>query len=216
MTARSTDRPVVAAFDVDGTLTRRDCVVPFLQRLAGVHGMLLAAARSPIASGRAAVNRDRDALKEVVVGGVYQGRDVSAVAATGKTFASYVKMTSLRSDTVDRLRWHQRMGHRTVIVSASLRSYLDPLAASLGIDHVLCTDVASDGGRYLGRLEGGNCRAAEKAVRLRALLTAESIEDAELWAYGDSRGDREMLDMAAHPVWVARTTVPAVPAEIIR
>src|SRR5215510_540176 len=29
-------RPVVAAFDVDGTLTTRDCVTPFLRRAAGL------------------------------------------------------------------------------------------------------------------------------------------------------------------------------------
>ena len=31
-------RPVVAAFDVDGTLTVRDCVRPFLERLGGRSG----------------------------------------------------------------------------------------------------------------------------------------------------------------------------------
>ncbi len=35
VTARAGQRPVVAAFDVDGTLTVRDCVAPFLLRLGG-------------------------------------------------------------------------------------------------------------------------------------------------------------------------------------
>ena len=33
-------RPVVAAFDVDGTLTTRDCVVPFLYRAGGLRAGL--------------------------------------------------------------------------------------------------------------------------------------------------------------------------------
>ena len=39
-------RPVVAAFDVDGTLTTRDCVVPFLVAVAGPTGLALALGRA--------------------------------------------------------------------------------------------------------------------------------------------------------------------------
>lgn len=206
-------RPVVAAFDVDGTLTVRDCVRPFLERLGGRTGIVLAAGRRPVATVVGAARRDRDALKDVVVGGVFRGRRIDDVNAEGRTFASYVQMRFLRSDVVARLRWHQKMGHRTVIVSASLRPYLEPLASALGIERALCTDVEQQGGRYGAHLDGGNCRADEKALRLRRWLDAEGIADAEIWAYGDSRGDREMLEMAHHPVWVQGTTVQAVPAE---
>lgn len=209
-------RPVVAAFDVDGTLTTSDCVRPFLQRLGGAHGLAMAVARQPLSSITAAVRRDRDRVKDIVVGGVYRNRDVVAVAAEGRSFASYVQTRMLRADTLARLRWHQKMGHRTVFVSASLRSYLDPLASAIGIERVLCTDVARVGDRYLDRLDGANCRAEEKASRLRTWLAESDLADAELWAYGDSRGDYEMLAMAHHPVWVQRTTVRAVPAESSR
>lgn len=209
----------VAAFDVDGTLTERDCVRPFLERLGGKRGLAFALARRPLATLEGAARRDRDAIKDVVVGGVFRGRRVADVEAEGRSFASYVQTRFLRPDTMDRLRWHQKMGHRTVMVSASLRPYLEPLAAALGMDRAICTDVerdASDELRYGAHLVGGNCRAEQKAVRLRAWLEAEGIADADIWAYGDSRGDREMLAMAHHPVWVAGTTVQAVPAELSR
>ncbi len=41
------ERPVVVAFDVDGTLTRRDCVVPFLWRLGATRLVLGLARRAP-------------------------------------------------------------------------------------------------------------------------------------------------------------------------
>lgn len=50
---------VVAAFDVDGTLTVRDCVRPFLERLAGRRGLVFAAARRPITTVTVAARRDR-------------------------------------------------------------------------------------------------------------------------------------------------------------
>lgn len=203
--------PVVAAFDVDGTLTVRDCVGPFLVRLAGRRGVAAAVARHPLATLAGAARRDRDRLKAVLVGGVFAGRSVEAVASAGREFAATVAATMLRPDTLARLRWHQGEGHHTVLVSASLRPYLEPLGAELGVGAVLCTDVAERGGTYTDRLAGANCRAAEKAVRLRSWLAERRLVDAEIWAYGDSRGDAELLAMAHHAQWVTAATVHAVP-----
>lgn len=204
----------VAAFDVDGTLTRVDCVRPFLERLVGRPALLALPLRHPVEFASGVARRDRDRLKALVVGRSYEGRQVDDVAAIGRSFAAHVRDTMLREDVVARLRWHQYSGHRTVIVSASLRSYLAPLGEALGVDAVLCTDVVAEGGRYTARLDGGNCRAGVKRSRLRAWLAAEGLTDSTVWAYGDSRGDREMLDDAHHPVWVQGTTVQPVPPEI--
>jgi phosphatidylglycerophosphatase C len=210
---------VVAAFDVDGTLTVRDCVRPFLQRIGGRRGLVTAVARRPAETMRGALRRDRDVLKAVVVGGVYRGRSVATVAAAGREFAHAVAERMLRDDTLGRLRWHQLMGHRTVFVSASLASYLVPLAERLGVERALCTDVLTDDEHdhtvYAGQLAGPNCRAHEKLVRLRRWMDDEGIGGAEVWAYGDSRGDRELLAGADHPVWVRGVRLTAVPAELV-
>lgn len=205
---------VVAAFDVDGTLTTRDCVRPFLERLGGRRAIVAALARRPVETVSGVIRRDRDRLKEVVVGGVFRGRRLDEVEALGREFAGVVASTMLRADTIARLRWHQQMRHRTVLVSASLRPYLAPLGAALGIDHVMCTDVAHDGDHYLDRLDGPNCRAEEKHTRLREWLDANALAEAEIWAYGNSNGDRAMLERAHRPTWVRRTTVSAVPSGV--
>jgi phosphatidylglycerophosphatase C len=204
--------PAVAAFDLDGTLTTSDCVVPFLRRLAGIRGIARAVARRPGEVAASVARLDRDRLKEAVVGRVYAGRLVADVELAGKDFAAEIERTRLRPDVLARLRWHQGEGHRTVIVSASLRDYVAPLAASLGIDHVLCTAVATDDGRYTDRLLGGNCRGSAKVARLHEWLVENELRQVPLWAYGDSSGDRYMLAAADHPVWVRGATVPAVPS----
>lgn len=204
-------RPVVAAFDLDGTLTVRDCVVPFLQRVGGRLGIPKALARRPLASVRAAARRDRDAVKEIVVGGVMAGRRVADVESEGERFAALVHDQWLRQDTLSRLRWHQQSGHLVTLVSASLGAYLRPLARRMGIDGVLCTEPAHDGVTYGSSLDGGNCRAEQKAIRLRGWLMEQDLADVHLWAYGDSRGDREMLQMADEPVMVHRVTITAEP-----
>jgi phosphatidylglycerophosphatase C len=205
------DRMVIAAFDVDGTLTTRDCVRPFLERAAGRRRLVTSLLRRPLATIVAAARRDRDRLKEIIVGGSLRGKLVTDVEKAGEQFAQYVLVNWLRPDTLRRLRWHQQSGHRTVLVSASLAAYLRPLALRLGIDDVLCTDSTRSGDRYGDRLNGLNCRADEKRRRLDQWLEERRWVNAEVWAYGDSAGDREMLERADHAIWVNGATISEIP-----
>jgi phosphatidylglycerophosphatase C len=185
----------VAAFDFDGTLTRRDTFVPFLRRVAGTRALLVAMAAEVPAVAR----RDRNGVKAGVVRRLFAGRRVAEVTAMGERFADDIVARRLRADTVTTLRWHQHEGHRTVIVSASLRAYLAPVAADLGIDHVICTELEERDGVFTGELVDGNCRGLAKADRLQSWIGADR---GELWAYGDSSGDDELLALAAHKVRV--------------
>ncbi|MEI8238705.1 MAG: HAD-IB family hydrolase [Actinomycetota bacterium] len=204
-------RVEVAAFDVDGTLTVRDCVRPFLLRVGGWRGVATALGRKPAASLSAAAHRDRDRFKELLVGGVLRGHKVEQVEAMGERFANDVHDGWLRADTVARLRWHQRMGHRIVLVSASLGPYLRPLGRRLGVDDVLCAEPLREGDHFADGLDGANCRAAEKVRRLELWLAERDLSGATVWAYGDSEGDRELLERADHPLLVKGTTVTPSP-----
>ena len=107
----------------------------------------------------------------------------------------------------DRLEWHRARGHRLALVSASLEVYLAPVAEQLAFDGVLATSLeVDDAGRLTGHLEGANVRRQEKAARLGEWLATE-LDGAgyELWAYGNSAGDRELLAMADHPQRVPST-----------
>ena len=139
------------------------------------------------------------------------GKLVADVESIGEQFAQYVLVNWLRHDTLRRLRWHQSSGHRIVIVSASLAAYLRPMARRLGIDDVLCTDSMRSGDRYGDRLDGPNCRAAEKRRRFDQWLADQRWVDTEVWAYGDSAGDRELLERADHAVWVDGETISEAP-----
>lgn len=83
------------------------------------------------------------------------------------------------------------------MVSASLDLYLQPIADALGFDKPPCTNVSTNHHVFNGELQGRNCRGAEKVSRLQALLG--DLASVEIYAYGDSNGDREMLEVANHP-----------------
>jgi HAD superfamily hydrolase (TIGR01490 family) len=188
-------------FDVDGTLTTGDCVLPFLRRVVGAR-LALALARHPVALLGGLVRRDRDRLKALACASL-AGLPASDVDGAGTEFARDVATSRLREDTTARLRRHRELGHTVVLASASLDAYLVPLGELLAADEVVCTilERAADG-LLTGRLVGANCRGPEKARRLRALLDVRGLGDAELWAYGDSDDDAALLASADHPLRV--------------
>jgi len=136
---RSDPRPAVAVFDVDGTLTTGDCVLPFLRRAAGAR-LASTVLRHPLALAAGLVRRDRDRLKALACASL-AGRPVAEVDRLGTEFASEVAASRLRDDTSARLRRHQELGHTVVLASASLDPYLLPLARLLGVEEVVCTTL---------------------------------------------------------------------------
>ena len=204
-------RPVVvAAFDVDKTLTTRDCVIPFLRRVGGSAFVLRLLGRGPQLV-LAIARRRRDHVKSIATRAAVRGKAVAIVDDQAHRFAEDVWSTRMRPDTVSRLRWHLDRDHRVVLVSASFRNYLEPLARRLGAHAVLATELAVENGVCTGELLGPNCRAEVKAERLRGWVREQGFTDVEIWAYGDSAGDRQLLALADHATLVGHDLVPSSP-----
>jgi phosphatidylglycerophosphatase C len=205
------ERRRVAAFDVDGTLTTTDCVVPFLRRTAGTSRLVGRLLSSPLTLAGAALRRDRDALKALSAAAAFRGVSFEALEADGAVFAREVFDQRLRPDVTQALRRHLDAGDTVLLVSASFEVYLRPLAELLGADDVLAVRLAiDDSGILTGRLDGANCRGPEKVVRLHDWLDRHAGGRAavHLSAYGDSTGDRELLADADEAHWLGRGEMP--------
>lgn len=215
-TRESPSRPtVVAAFDVDNTLTTRDCVIPFLRRVGGRRFVMRLVAGSPQLAV-AVARRRRDRVKALATRAAVRGRRHTDVEAEARRFAETVWESRMRPDTVARLRWHLGEGHRVVLVSASYREYLTPLAERLGAHAVLATELEVRDGICTGELRGPNCRAAVKAERLRSWIATQEFDmqgfdTVEIHAYGDSAGDRELLALADHATLVGASPIAVAP-----
>jgi phosphatidylglycerophosphatase C len=190
-------RPVVAAFDFDGTLTHRDTLVPFLRLAVGHARVARVFATNARHVARASRQREaRDVLKERVLAACLAGAPLATVDAAVERFVPTIRF---RDDVVAKLREHHDAGHHVLVVSASPTIYVGPAVRRLGVDDVLATDLEVADGVLTGRLATPNCRAEEKVVRLDAWLAGR---DVELHAYGNSPDDAPMLARAHHAVWV--------------
>ena len=195
----------VAAFDVDGTLTVDDCVVPFLRQVAGTTALTARMLRHPIGLVTAGWRRDRDSLKAASAAAAFSSRQLGEIETMAGSFARGVYNGGLRSDVVDALNTHLQTGDIVVLVSASFEIYLEPLSDLLGVNDVLATrlEVGPDS-TFTGCLDGPNCRGSEKVHRLHAWLDEKhgGRVNVHVTAYGDSPGDRELLADADVAHWV--------------
>jgi len=204
----------VAAFDFDGTLSRRDTLVPFLAQAAGRRRFAQVCGQLGLGGVRRSVDlRDRDRLKEQMLRELFAGRDEQELRHLGARYARDLLSDQLRPDVLTRLEDHRRAGHEVVFVSASLVYYLEPLADLLDLQGVMAVEPEVVGGRLTGALARPNVRAEQKAVRLREWLgqsAAGPIDGVRLWGYGNSSGDHALLAMSDHRYWLGRPgKVPA-------
>jgi HAD superfamily hydrolase (TIGR01490 family) len=191
------DRPVVAVFDFDGTLTRRDSLLPFLWRVAGPVAFIWnATVLLPTLVQYALGILDNGPAKERVLGQFLAGKPVEKIQAVAESFAAETIPSLLDPEAIRRLRWHQEQGHATVLVTASPELYTAPWADAEGVDDVIGTRLETEEGTFTGQFATPNCYGPEKTRRLDT--AGLDLDSATLYAYGNSRGDRELLDMADH------------------
>lgn len=200
--------PVVAAFDLDGTLTEGGSVFPWLRFVAGPRAVYRAALPLlvPLTVGAIRSGRWADNAKERLFHSLLAGRDLEEIRSISRDFALDHLAHEGRSKVLARLEWHRAQGHDIVIVSASPQIYVDVIAEALRATGGLGTRLAVD---PLSKLTGGylgkNCRGTEKMNRLREWIDQRHYpEEPVIFAYGNSRGDRRLLSIAAYPFDVGK------------
>ena len=194
-------KAIVAAFDFDGTLTTGDSLLPFLLFSSGkVKGWGKLFFALPAMIGFVLKLNSRQKAKESILTSFFGGMQIASLRKKGAEFAGGELNKMVIPSHMQRLKWHQEQGHRCVLISASVDLYLSPWAKQAGFDDLICSRPQVDEkGEFTGKLEGLNCWGPEKTRRLELLLGPK--EGYELYAYGDSRGDQELLALADHPFY---------------
>jgi phosphatidylglycerophosphatase C len=197
--------PALVLFDLDGTLTRHDTLLPFvaglLRRYPG-RALRLPSAL-PALLGYAAGRRDRGALKGQFIRATIGGLRRDAIADWTARYVPRLLARGLRADALATLEAHRRAGNTLVLLSASPDLYVPEVGAALGFRTTVCTAITWDRDRLIGSLASPNRRGAEKArclVELRARYPGQPVV-----AYGNAASDLPHLALAERGVLVNGT-----------
>lgn len=90
-------------------------------------------------------------------------------------------------------------GYRHVMATASYRLYVEAIAARLGFDDVIATNLATNSeGHVLARIDGHNCYDAAKLELVKNWMTANGLErgHCHIRAYSDHVSDAPLLRFA--------------------
>ncbi len=195
--------PAVALFDLDGTLTWHDTLVPFLAGYAARHPMRLARLwRFALAlMDYAARNRDRGRLKSSAIRAVMGGLNRAEVDAYAESFVLALEARRMfRAAALAALAAHRAAGDHCVLLSASPDLYVPRIGRLLGFERTVCTELRWHGDRLDGGLKTENRRGEEKVRCLEFLRT--EYPDASIVAYGNSSADLAHMRRADRAVLV--------------
>ncbi|GHT33345.1 haloacid dehalogenase [Bacteroidia bacterium] len=189
-------KQTIVVFDFDGTITVKDSFVEIIKFSKGkwrcYAGFLLFA---PLLVAMKLKLYPNGKVKQQIFSFFFKETKLTDFNAmcenfAGKNFPSFINLESL--STIEK---HKQSDDKILIISASIESWVRHFAEKLGIIGILCTKIEIDKNKCLtGKFSTANCYGQEKVNRLLAAFPNRN--DYYLIAYGDSRGDKEMIDFA--------------------
>jgi phosphatidylglycerophosphatase C len=187
-------RKEIAFFDFDGTISNKDSFIGFIRHSQGLLRFLVGILYLlPVIVGLfTRVIRNHKA-KEIFLIHFFKGMHYDAFKMQCTSYSMRVLPSIVKSDALQKIQWHKNQNHRVVVVSASVRDWLEPFFSSLGVE-VIATELELMNGKLSGHLKTKNCYGPEKVRRIREVIDTQ--EYTSIYAYGDTRGDKEMLELA--------------------
>lgn len=190
-------KKTLALFDFDKTITDRDTFLPFLIFSFGwIRTILVLSFLFPQALICIAGFMSRKKFKEKVFKLTIKGWTKEKFREVAQDFYKQKVKSFLRKPALDEIKMHLSNNADVSLVSASPEDWLWPFTEDLGIN-LIGTRLEIKNDRYTGNIVGGNCRREEKVNRVKEVYDLERYSD--IYAYGDSKGDKEMLEMSNHP-----------------
>lgn len=182
----------IAAFDFDGTITTKDTLIDFLcfsfGRKAFFLGMMKISFVLVLFKLRLISNHS---AKEKMFASFFKGMKIKKFTKLCQSYSIKIDKI-LNTRAMEKLNWHKHQGHSIVIVSASLENWIVPWAQNNDIHTIIGTQVEISNELITGKFSTKNCYGSEKVNRLLALFP--NRKEYQLYTYGDSRGDRELLE----------------------
>lgn len=181
----------VYAFDFDGTLTTKDTLIEFIRYAKGSMALGLGFMRYAhlLVLMKLGLYPNYKA-KQKVFAHFFKDTTLDDFNALCKAFAASSSHL-LRPNAIEAINQAIKEGSEVLIVSASIDNWVQPFFPQV---KVVGTQIEVIDSKLTGRFLSKNCYGQEKVNRILSLYP--NRQEYHLTAYGDSRGDKEMLAFA--------------------
>lgn len=187
---------IIAFFDFDGTITTRDTLWQIIRHHRGRAAMYAGMIQLLPALLRFKLKLlPAQRMKEEVLEYFFGEMPAQDFSAGCESFCRDKLPSLIRPQALTAIRNHKAQGHHVVVVSASAQDWVAPWCRR---ENIIClaTRLEVKNKVVTGKIQGINCNGEEKVKRIREAYHLENFQ--EIYAYGDSEGDRPMLALAQH------------------
>lgn len=189
----------IAFFDFDGTITRSDTMLKLAAYHKGAAGYFSAMAQiSPwlVAMKLGIISTQKG--KEKFLTHFFGGLSEVSFEQLCNNFTKEVLPFQIRADAMATIKKHQANNDKVVVVSASAQNWVAPWCRENGLAYE-CSCLKLNNGIITGKLEGTNCNGTEKVNRILQVYQLEEYK--QIFCYGDTKADNEMLQIATDPFY---------------
>lgn len=184
----------IAFFDFDGTITSKDSFIEFIRFTHGdIKFFIGFLVLSPMLIAYKLKIIPNYIAKEKVLKYFFGGISRSDFEKLAQKYSLTCIDSIVKKSALERLEWHKSQGHKIVIVSASIDSWLRPWCEKNDIE-LIATKLKCVNDKITGKLSTKNCHGQEKANRIKEIYSLNEYN--YIYAYGDSKGDKGMLSLA--------------------
>ncbi|HIP44039.1 MAG TPA: HAD-IB family hydrolase [Sulfurospirillum arcachonense] len=184
----------LALFDFDGTLTSKDSLGEFLKYSVSRDKYIINILKFlPLFTLYKLKLLRNDISKQRLFEIFYAGMDENEFKQIAQDYSLNELDKIILKDRFALLKQHKKNGDRVLIVSASMRSWMEPWCKKHDIE-LLSTELEFINSKVTGRFSTPNCYNEEKVNRIKKHLHVEEYK--KIYAYGDSVGDDAMLALA--------------------
>lgn len=188
----------IYCFDFDGTLTTSDTLLEFIKYAKGRGRFLMVFLMySPLLVMMKLHLYPNWKAKQQIFAHLFAGMRIEKFDALCHGFAEE-NQHLLRPKGITLMHEALVAGAQVFIVSASIDNWVRPFfdIRNLKGVQVLGTQIEVEDGKLTGRFKSNNCYGKEKVHRIAEVLKSFERSEYEIEAFGDSRGDKEMLAFA--------------------
>ena len=188
----------IYCFDFDGTLTTSDTLLEFIKYAKGRGRFLMVFLMySPLLVLMKLHLYPNWKAKQQIFAHLFAGMRIEKFDALCRGFAEESQHL-LRPKGITLMHEALVAGVQVFIVSASIDNWVRPFfdIRNLKGVQVLGTQIEVEDGKLTGNFKSNNCYGKEKVHRIAEALKPFERSEYEIEAFGDSRGDKEMLAFA--------------------